>query len=179
MRRLVARVAALPDPECDSAPWLELMAAPGPWASSVRTLHFFESALDRTASGCTDPVVCAHECPECHEMFASARALCAHRMKRHGVVNAWSRRVDSSGLCPVCSGNYRTRLRVLNHLRSSACGQCMDRVPELGTAVVAALRCADRVERASARRQGFTVPRACGPAMSATHGYRPGGRARL
>lgn len=40
MRRLVARVAAFPDPGSDSTNWLQLMMEPGQWASAVSTLHF-------------------------------------------------------------------------------------------------------------------------------------------
>ena len=85
-------------------------------------MHFFESAVDgraaakRTAAATWSKT---HECNECNNKFACA--LAAHAQRAHGYRTEWSKRGDDSGVCPVCKATFRTRIRVLNHVRSSAC----------------------------------------------------------
>ena len=48
----------------------------------------------------------------------------------HGNRTEWSKRVDDSGVCPVCKATLHTRIRVLNHVRSSACRDEVGDLPE-------------------------------------------------
>ena len=61
----------------------------------------------------------------------------------------------------------------------SKCNLQLARFPPLSEVSLATLRLADRTARRAARRDGYGVPIARGPALGADHGFRPGGRARL
>ena len=152
---------------------MELMVDAAKWSACISALHFFESVLDKLVVPDAAPPVALATL-----QFCSAKALATH-MKMHGVVSPWSLRVDATGICPVCNGNYRSRLRVLNHIRSAKCRLELATVPELDCETLAALRLADRNARRAARRDGYNVPIACGPALSADGSFRPGGRTKL
>ena len=151
------------------------------WANVVNTLFYVHSVLDRDAAADAPRAVAAaaFACNQCSRQFPSSKSLQTHRMKAHGVVTEWSRRIDASGICPVCCSVFHTRLRVLNHVRSSACKAAVEEVPLLSASTLDALRLSDRAARSAARRDGFTAPRAEGASVCMRGLLRPGGRARL
>ena len=57
---------------------------------------------------------------QCHNKFASEPALAAHAQRADGYRTEWSKRVDDSGVCPVCIATFHTRIRALHYVRSSA-----------------------------------------------------------
>ena len=70
------------------------------WAQVVKCVHFFESALDDRAAAkrtVASTFSETHECNECHNTFASERALAAHAQRAHGYKTEWSKRVHDSG----------------------------------------------------------------------------------
>ena len=109
------------------------------WAQIVKSVHFFESALDDRAAmkrtvAATLSKACV--CSVCNEKFASERALAAHAQRVHGYRTEWSKRVDGSGVCPVCKATFHTRIRVLNH---SACRDEVGDFPEVPEESIATL----------------------------------------
>lgn len=65
-------------------------------------------------------------CPACDAAFASAAALAVHERLRHGRKRLGHRFVID-GRCPACAGDYRSRLRCLEHLErgSRACREAL------------------------------------------------------
>ena len=125
----------------------------------VKSVHFFESALDNRAA----------------KKFASERALAAHAQRVHGYRTEWSKRIDDSGVCPVCKATFHTRIRVLNHVRSSNFGD----LPELAEEIIERYRKADAAEIRTARLDGRSAPTARRSATSHDGKMRPGAVARL
>ena len=113
-----------PPPDLEAPFWVGVMRDKERWAQMVKSVQFFESALDNRAAmkrtvAATLSKACV--CGVCDKKFASERALAAHAQRVHGYRIEWSKRVDDSGVCPVCKATFHTRIRVLNHVRSSAC----------------------------------------------------------
>ena len=99
-------------------------------------------------------------CSVCNKKFASERAFAAHAKKVQGYRTEWSKRVDGSGVCPVCKATFHTGIRVLNHVRSSACrGEVGDR-PELPGETIEKYRKADAAEIRAARLDERSAPTA-------------------
>ena len=179
---LVARACCLPSPRTDMRSWLSAMQNAEWWATSVSAVSFFESSLDSEAhaqSALPGGSIPHFSCSQCGAGFRSERALSAHRTGAHGARTPWSTRIDGSGRCPICRGNYRTRLRVINHVRCSSCRHRIGEVDELPPAVLDALRAMDRAAIRGARKDGMSVPRAIGPALGHAGKGRPGGQPQL
>ena len=70
---------------------------------------------DRAAAKRTDAATLSktHECNECHNKFASGRALAAHAKRTHVYRTAWSKRVDDSGVCLVSWTSQSSRRKKL------------------------------------------------------------------
>ena len=137
--KTVALLASAPPPNLEAPFWIGVMRDKGRWAQVVKSVHFFESALDgRAAAKRTVAATLSktHECNECHNKFASERASAAHAHRAHGYRTEWSNRVDDSGVCPVCKATFHTRIRVLNHVRSSACRTEVVDLPELSVETI-------------------------------------------
>ena len=148
------------------------------WAQIVKSVHFFESALDNRAAmkrtvAATLSKACV--CSVCDKKFASERALAADAQRVHGERTEWSKRVDDSGVCPVCKATFHTRIRVLNHVRSSACRNKVGDLPELLEEIIERYRKADAAEIRTARIDGRSAPTARRSATSHDGKMRPGG----
>ena len=131
--KTVALPASAPPPDLEAPFWVGVMRDKERWAQIVKSVHFFESALDNRAAmkrtvAATLSKACV--CSVCDKKFASERALAAPAQTVHGHRTEWSRRVDDSGVCPVCEATFHTRIRVLNHVRSTACRNKVDDFPE-------------------------------------------------
>ena len=74
---------------------------------------------------------------------------------------------------------FHTRLRVLNHVRSSACRTEVVDLPELPEETIVRCRKADAAEIRAARQDGRSAPAARTSATSHDGKTRPGGIARL
>ena len=94
------------------------------WAQIVKSVHFFESALDNRAAMMRTVAATLSKA-------SSERASAAHAQRVHGYRTEWSKRVDDSGVCPVCKATFHTRTRVMNHVRSSACRSKVGDLSEL------------------------------------------------
>ena len=97
--------------------WVGVMRDKERWVQKVKSVHFFESALDnRAAMKRTVAATLSKACVYgvCDKKFASERALAAQAQRVHGYRTEWSKRVDDSGVCPVCKATFHTRIRVLN-----------------------------------------------------------------
>ena len=150
------------------------------WAQMVKSVHFFESAVDNRAamkSAATLSKACV--CSVCNRKFASERALAARTQRVHGYRTEWSKRVDDSGVCPVCKATFHTRIRVLNHVRSSACRNKVGDPPELPEEIIERYRRADAAEIRTARPDGRSAPAARRSATSHDGKMHPAGVARL
>ena len=107
--KTVALFASAPLPDLKAPLWIGVLRDKGRWAQRVKSVHFFEPARDdRAAVKWTVAATLSktHECNEFHNMFASERALAAHAQKAHGYRTEWSKRVDDSGVCPVCKATF-------------------------------------------------------------------------
>ena len=85
-------------------------------------------------------------CSVCNKKFASQRALAAHAQRVHGYRTDWSKRVDDSSVFPVCKATFHTRIRVPNHVRSSACRDEVVDLPGLPGEALEKYRKADAAE---------------------------------
>ena len=122
-------------------------------------MHFFESALDDGA--------------------AAKRTVAATLTKTHECNECQSKRADESGVCPACRAILRAKIRVLNHVRSSACRAAVVYLPELQEETILMCKKADAVEIRAARRDGRSAPAARKSATSYDGKTHPGGIARL
>ena len=91
----------------------------------------------------------------------------------HEYRTEWSKRVDDSGVCPVCKATFH------NHVRSSACRNKVGDLPELPEEIIERYRKADAAEIRTARIDGRSAPTARRSATSHDGKMRPGGVARL
>ena len=132
--KTVAVLASAPPPDLEDPFWVGVMRDKERWTQIVKSVHFFESVLDDRAA--TKRAVAAtlskaSVCGACGKAFASERALAAHAQRVRGYRTEWSKRGDDSSVCPVCKAIFRTRIRVLSHVRSSACRDGVGDLPEL------------------------------------------------
>ena len=180
--KTVAVLASAPPPDLEAPFWVGVMRDKERWAQIVKSVHFFESALDNRAAmkrTIAAALSKACECSVCNMKFASERALAAHSQRVHGYRTDWSKRVDDSGVCPVCKATFHTRIRVLNHVRSSACRDKVGDLPEIPEEIIERYRKADAAEIRAARLDGRSAPTARRSATSHDGKMRPGGVARL
>ena len=82
-----------------------------------------------------------------HNKFASERCLAAHAQRAHRHRTEKSKRVDDSCVCPVCKATFHTRVKVLNHVRSS---ECRTEVVDLPEETIVRCRNADAVDNRAA-----------------------------
>ena len=96
-------------------------------------------------------------CYECGLSFARLAGLKVHARVVHGVRRPGHRFV-ANGVCPACGGDYRNRLRCLQHLEraSQPCRAALDAglLPEVAPDVLAEAEVTDRLWRRSARAEG-------------------------
>ena len=134
LEKTLALLPGAPPPDLESPLWVGIMIDEERWSQIVTTVHFFESALDdREAAKRTLAATMGktHQRPECHDKFASERALYAHAQRMHGYRTGWSKRVDDSGVCQTHKATLHTRIRVLNHVRGSERRTVVMTLPEL------------------------------------------------
>ena len=177
----MAVLASAPPPDLEAPFWVGVMRDKERWAQVVKSLHLFESALDNRAAvkrtvAATLSKACV--CSVCNKKFASERALAVHAQRVHGYRKARSKRVDDSGVCPVCKATFHTRIRVLNHVRSLACRDEVGDLPDLPEEIIEKCSKADAVEIRAARLDGRSAPTARS-ATSHDGKLRPSGVARL
>ena len=116
--------------------------------------------------------------PSVTAKFAPERALAIHAQRAHGYRTEWSKRIDASGFCLACKAIFHTRLRVLNHVRSSACRAVVVTLLEHPEKAVLLNRKADAVEIRTAPG-GRSAPAARTSATSQDGKARLGGISRL
>ena len=117
--------------------------------------------------------------PSVTAKFAPERALAVDAQRAHGYRTEWSKRIDASGVCPACKAIFQTRLRVLSHVRSSACRAVVVTLLEHPEEAVLLHRKADAVEILCCRRDGRSAPAARTSATSQDGKARSGGISRL
>ena len=83
--KTVALLASAPPPDLEARIWIGVMRDKQRWAQIVKSVHFFESALDNRAArkrtvAATLSKACV--CGVCDKKFASERALAAHALSR-------------------------------------------------------------------------------------------------
>ena len=124
-RVLSSKLGKLPDPTLNTAPWYDIAYLFPGASSAVDTSDVRREQLDGEDIEC--------QCDECSRVFSTYGGLTAHQAHQHGRVD-WTRRYVGSTSCPVCCGEYWTRLRVRLHLKTSKRCQAMIAygcVPEL------------------------------------------------
>ena len=94
--------------------------------------------------------------------------LATHKRTAHKLRSQLRLYLDGSGVCPVCSVQFSSLLRLLAHVserRSRGKSSCTCRsalepgkFPQVPCEVVASLDAADRARRGKARREGRCVP---------------------
>ena len=85
--KTVALLASAPPPDLEAPCWIDVMKDLGQWTHAVKSVHFFKSALDDRAAAKRAVVATlskTHECNECHNKFASERALTARAQRAMG-----------------------------------------------------------------------------------------------
>ena len=130
---LSGKLEQLPDPFHNTAPWYDVAYRfPHVWKALVRLYMSRCVDMDRSATE-RDPSdvgqqqldeIYMFRCEECLRAFATFGGLTAHQAHMHGRVD-WTRRFVGSTSCPVCHGEYWTRLRVRLHLKHSRRCQTM------------------------------------------------------
>ena len=117
--------ADLPDLDAGAEEWVARMAHKPAWKREVDRVFFTESSCDRvpaSAEGAASRALSFH-CPSCPCAFASQRALDSHARAKHGIRSPYRERVRSSA-CPCCCIDFRTRVRLLNHLGDKRRPRC-------------------------------------------------------
>ena len=104
--------------------------------------------------------------------FSSSKALQSHCRTKHGTRSSVPQYINDSGVCPVCSTVFGSRLRVISHLSDTRRPKCRERVlagdfPVLPKAVLAKLSVRDRELKRLALREGHTHTLASGAAVNA------------
>jgi len=168
---LPAKLAELPCPSDPGAlaVWEALWTAhPGAWCGYVRALlrvaaeqptRFHEAGQAVYGNGVeveSDEELLRGAC---EQIFPNRLALAVHRTHKHGV-RCEARWFVAGAVCPVCSGNYQSRLRCLRHVqRSQGCKLALQSgcIPRLAADVVAATDDMDRAERRQASHSGVSV----------------------
>ena len=169
--------AVLADPELAPGTWHEFMRAqPAVVEGWLRDYIFLESVCDDKLEGeVGDDLVCdicAHQSTKQPPKFKCARALLTHKRVVHGIRNHMRLFADRDGVCPICKGQYMTRIRLVAHLSDKRRTKCHDQIveqslPQLSPARVAELDEEDRVARRAAQRAGLSHVPAAGQARRA------------
>jgi len=141
----------------------------------VNQIFFSHSVLD----SCPDKASAAafdqrFQCSQCVPpvAFSTGKALQSHMRTKHRVRSSISMYIDDSGLCPICSTNFRSRIRVISHLsdvRRPKCRDCIltGCVPVIADSLYVQLQERDKQLRRKALHQGHTHPIASGSARTA------------
>jgi len=149
--------------------------------SAVESCAFVNSSLDThgipdavASSGLTTCHVCVL-CEGTRPSFASAKALGSHMRIKHNRVSPVKRYIGDTGICPHCSTDFVSRVRLLRHLWDSRRAKCRDWVlggecPPVPLDVFQRLEARDRAIRREALHEGHTHPIARGSAR------RPNGK---
>ena len=111
-------------------------------------------------------------CGECQRNFPSNKALEQHARVIHGARTPIKQFVDASGICPVCTCNFRTRMRVISHLGDPRRPKCRDvilagQLPAVSAAAREALDALDREALKAARHAGHSHALAVASAVRA------------
>ena len=101
----------------------------------------------------------------------SVKALLCHQRTKHGFRNPMRFFADDDGVCGACGTNFRTRLRLMDHLSDARRTHCRDvcnggTVTKLSNERVEELDELDRVARTAARQSGHSHVIAQLPALS-------------
>ena len=96
----------------------------------------------------------------------------SHCRAKHGVRNAIIEHIGDIGVCPICSTNFITRLRLISLLSDSRRARCRVQVmsgsyPKIPPDELARLNEADREIRKLALKSGHTHPIAAKSARTA------------
>ena len=117
----------------------------------------------------------AFPCPTCGEIFTSHRGMTCHSQRKHGTRVEQRFYADTNGTCVVCKCNFRSRIRLIKHLkdRRSQCWPTIAADPglysksRLPSERVKILDVDDARLRREACRAGHIQPIAEGPALRA------------
>jgi hypothetical protein len=180
---LPGKLAELPSPHLDPCAWeASWTAAPGMWhqifaaaerlaakrpAAALRLLFAIPGFVP-TGLGMDELEKDEFLCGICAATFGTPGGVATHRLKAHPASAPEPQMLRDSvlgGTCPVCSQDFRHRLRVLHHLRArrGAIGLCRAEVLTgrfLGlhsVEEVAAADEADRLHRRACRRAGIHI----------------------
>ena len=169
-------LSSFPDPFHNAAPWYDVLYRfPHAWKALVKLYMSRCVDMDRSATE-RDPSdvgqqqlddVDMFRCEECLRAFVTFGGLTAHQAHVHGRVD-WTRRFVGSTSCPVCHGEYWTRLRVRLHLKHSKRCQTMieyGAVPELPDDEVQRLDALDLAQRRNNVAAGRHLHFAARPAL--------------
>ena len=136
------------------------------WDTVVRELCWDMSCVDpvRHLDTITSTSITCAECiGTTGEMrqFMSVEALLCHQRMKHGFKNPMRFFADEGGVCGACGTNFRTRLRLLDHLSDARRTHCRDvcnsgTVTKLSNERVGEFNELDRVARTSARKSGHS-----------------------
>ena len=148
------------------------------WDTVVHELFWDSSCVDperHADSITTSSMTCTEFIGTNGEMrqFVSVKALLCHQHTKHGFRNPMRFFADDDGVCGACGTNFRTRLRLLDHLSDSRRTRCRDAcnsqtVPKLSQERVEELDELHRVARTSARQSGHSHVIAQLPALSSS-----------
>ena len=148
------------------------------WDTVVRELFWDTSCVDPV--GHVDTITSSSiTCTECTgttgetRQFMSVQALLCHQQTKHGFRNPmrFFADDDDDDVCGACGTNFRTRLRLLDHLSDGRRTHCRDvfnggTVTKLSNERVEELDELDRVARTAARQSGHSHVIAQLPALS-------------
>ena len=133
-RVLSSKLEQLPDPFLNTTPWYDVaFRFPVAWRALVKLYMSKCVDMDQSATA-VDPSDVQREQldeedpeyqgDECSRAFTTYGGLTAHQAHKHGRVD-WTRRYVGGTSCPVCYGEYWTRVRVRLHLKLSKRCQAM------------------------------------------------------
>ena len=150
---------------CGSA-WMQLWTKnPSSWRGIIK--EFLQNACGDCFSVPSCMVAASVEidddgeflCIRCGQEFRTRCALAGHEAAFHRK-RRWSRAFVVSGVCPVCSTNFHSRARCMNHLErdSLVCRQValQGGLPELSPAEQSVLDKEDAAHKACCRRLGIS-----------------------
>ena len=161
LRSNIDSFCSAPCPDQDPH-WWYVCACSTEWCARVSRVYFVESVADPPKVSEPAPAeVQPFRCPTCSASFPDSRRLSAHRQRAHNWRKAAHRKVDGSGMCPVCGATFKNRIDVLKHLANvRACSDALESefYNEIPTALLRELEDADRRLRLQARHEGRSTP---------------------
>ena len=141
VRSAIASCSMMPDPECDSGPWISLMHSGAKWSQMLGCFMYCEASIGaaqtlRSSVGNvptaaseisgTGAVVShgGYSCDTCNGIFTNAKALLAHQRAKHQqrVEQRFFSNLD--GVCQVCGTVFHTHARLLRHLTDRRRTRC-------------------------------------------------------